>query len=274
MSEKVQHESDSTPEYKVGGVRFFNARPLLYGLEDQAQIELEEAPPANLADDLNQGKYHAALVPSIDYQMTENHWTILPQMAIGSDGAVLTVQVFSRCPLEEIETLACDLDSHTSVVLAQIVFQKCFGRKLNIVPLANGPDSHTAVLMIGDKVLPHLDRWPYQLDLGQQWKELTGLPFVYAFWALPDPTHCEPLVAMLQQAARRGLANIEEMIGKAKDYGFTPDLARQYLTENLSFAFGAPQQKGLIRFYELAFECNLTPNNRPLNLYLDPIPVS
>jgi len=274
MNSKTQHLSDSASGYTVGGVRFFNARPLLYGLEDRPEIHLVEAPPAHLADDLNQGKFHAALVPSIDYQMTQNHWTILPQVAIGSHGEVLTVQIFSRCPLERIETLACDLDSHTSVVLAQILFQKCYNKKLNIVPLTDEPDSHTAVLLIGDKVLPHLNQWPHQLDLGGQWNQLTGLPFVYAFWALPDPANCEPLVALLQQAAQQGLANLDEIISPANDYGFTHDQARQYLTKNLSFEFGPDQQQGLTRFYQLAHELNLTPNNRPLNLYREPIPIS
>jgi chorismate dehydratase len=274
MNNKTQHELTSPAGYQVGGVRFFNARPLLYGLEAQGEIELVEAPPAHLADDLNQGKFHAALVPSIDYQMTSNPWTILGQMAIGSNGPVLTVQVFSRCRFEEIKTLACDLDSHSSVVLAQILFQQCFNTKLNIVPLADDPDSHTAVLLIGDKVLEHLDRWPHQLDLGEQWDRLTGLPFVYAFWALPDPAKCEPLVAFLQEAARQGMAHLEEMIDQANDYGFSPDLARQYLTENLSFELGPEQRRGLTRFYELAYDLNLIPRNRPLNFYLEQEPIS
>lgn len=276
MKNKDQHSPTSAPTiYRVGGVRFFNARPLLYQLASQPEVHLQEAPPARLADDLNQSKFHAALVPSIDYQVTQNQWTIVPGVAIGSTGAVLTVQVFSRVPFEQIDTLACDLDSHTSVILAQILFHHCFSKKLNIIPLTDAPESHDAVLLIGDKVLPHLNHWPHQLDLGWQWNQLTGLPFVYAFWALPDPSHCDSLVSILQQTAQQGLSNFDDIIGDHADaYGFTPDLARQYFTENLSFDFGSTQHRGLARFYELAFELDLAPANRPLNLYSTPEKVS
>lgn len=270
MESKTQYLSaPESGRYKVGGVRFFNARPLLYQLASQPGVHLQEAPPARLAEDLNQAKFHAALVPSIDYQKSESQWTIVPHVAIGSDGAVLTVQVFSRVPFEQIDTLACDLESHTSVVLAQILFHHCFNKTLNIIPLTDARESHDAVLLIGDKVLDHLGRWRYQLDLGQQWKELTRLPFVYAFWALPDPTHCDSLVATLQETAQQGLGCLDEIISDhAEAYGFTSDLARQYFTENLSFEFGPDQQCGLARFYELAFELGLIPHQRPLNLYV------
>lgn len=268
MEHEIPPQTKEAAKYRVGGVRFFNARPLLYGLGDQAEIQLAEAPPARLADDLNLGKFHAALVPSIDYQRTGQTWTIVPEIAIGSAGAVLTVQIFSQNPLDQIDTLACDLDSHTSIALAQIIFHQRFNKKINIIPLTDDPHNHDAVLLIGDKVLPHLDQWPQQMDLGRQWQQLTGLPFVYAFWALPENQPVDQLMPILNQAARNGLANLDDIIHSfAADHGFTPDLAHQYLTQNLTFDFSPAHHQGLMRFYEIACELNLIPHLRPLNLY-------
>jgi chorismate dehydratase len=254
--------------YGVGGVRFLNARPMLYGLSDHKNIDLEEAPPSHLAAGMESGKFCAALVPSIDYQMTQADWRVLPVAAIGSKGDVLTVRVFSKRPLIEIEEIACDADSHTSVVLSQVIWHLRYRRKVRIRPLSGSIEEHSTVLLIGDKVIPHLNRWPHELDLGRAWDEATGLPFVYAFWALPNRGDLMPLAEILQLAVRTGLDNIDAIVSDcAGHYGFTRELAKQYLTQNLSFRFGQKEMNGLSRFYQCAAELGLIPEWKKLTLF-------
>ena len=254
--------------YRVGGVQFLNARPLVYGLEDHDHILLEAAPPSQLASGIESGHYHAALVPSIDYQATGENWTILPVAAIGSAGKVLTVQVFSHCRPEEIETLAVDPDSHTSIALAQVVWSLRYRRQLEIVPLHGAPADRHAILLIGDKVLEHLDRWPHAVDLGREWNELTSVPFVYAFWAARQNADWTALVTILRRACELGTADIDGIVARyGQEHGFDAALGKEYLTRNLSFAFGRREKEGLARFYELAHELNLIPENKPLQFY-------
>ncbi len=264
----MNHTKNNQSACKIGGVSFFNARPILFGLEDDSQIDLYEAPPAQLAVGIDDGSFLAGLVPSIDYQKTDEDWIILPFAAIGSDGPVLTVQVFSKCPPEEVESVACDLDSHTSIVLSQIIFKHCFGQKLKMEPLHDSPSSKQAVLLIGDKVLKHLNQWPYSVDLGEYWQKLTGLPFVYAFWAAKARQNLDWLASKLLKTCDEGLKNIDKIIVEnAHNHGFEPDIARQYLTENLTFEFTQDHQKGLAKFYELAYECGLVKKHKPLSFY-------
>ena len=200
-SRNYQEETDN--RYRVGAVSFFNARPLIYGLDSHPRIVLQTKVPAQLGRDLNNGDIDVGLVPSIDYQTSRSDWLILPFAAIGSEGEVLTVRIFSRQPLDEIDCLACDTDSHTSVALARIIWHSQYGRSLTVKPLRN-IKSEPAVLLIGDKVLGQLGCWPYELDLGEAWTQLTSLPFVYAFWAVPAETNADSPAEILQKACRDG----------------------------------------------------------------------
>lgn len=252
---------------RVGAVSFFNAYPLISGLPDNCQVKLDWKVPSALADALEDKKLDVALIPSIDYQLTTDNWTILPCGCIGSQGSVLTVRVFSRIPLEQVEHVACDTDSHTSVTLLQIVYYLRYGRRLSISPLESSTSQHRTILLIGDKVLDQLGCWDYELDLGSAWADLTGLPFVYAFWAATETVDLSYAIDILNAAKREGLLHLDAIADKyGHKHGFNSNLARQYLRKNICYEFGPGQQQALLRFYELAQELALIDHAKPLKL--------
>lgn len=272
MPDEIQSNDTRSQQgrFRVGAVSFFNARPLVYELERHPRVQLVRGVPAQLSEAVNAGEIDTGLVPSIDYQYNGNDWLVLPVAAIASYGPVFTVRIFSKQPIETIRTLACDPDSRTSVVLARILWQLQFQRDLEITSLSSTFDSADAVLLIGDKVIGQLNGWPYQLDLGQVWTDLTQLPFVYAFWAVPAQAKnkCEPLVKILRQAFQKGTANLDEIIDRhAGEHGFDKTLARKYFSQNIEFEFGSRQHQGLKTFYQLAYQYKLVPNLRPLRVY-------
>jgi len=263
----VSTNDESAGRHRVGAVRFFNARPLTYGLEKRPDIELQLKEPAQLGEALVEGTIEVGMVPSIDYQLCQKELTIIPVGAIGSREEVLTVRVFSQIPLEEIDHLACDTSSHTSVVLVQIIWQLCYGRKLTVEPLKNDIQSEAAILLIGDKVIPQLGQWRYELDLGRAWSKLTELPFVYAVWAVLAGTQTDELTNILLGASRQGQRNIDDIVNCfAGGHGFDHELGHKYFTDNIIFDFGPAQQQALKHFYQLAFQMGLIPELRPLRL--------
>lgn len=254
--------------YRIGGVGFLNARPLLCGLDRHENVSLTLAPPSGLLAGLESGEYDAALIPSIDYQRCGCPLQVLPGMAIGSAGEVLTVRVFSRQPLGQIRRLACDTDSHTSVALVQILWRQRFGQELELTDLPDSPTEHEAVLLIGDKVIPQLGRWEHELDLGSTWQDLTGEPFIYAFWALSERGQSPELVRILQRAYKDGKQQLDSIAAdEGPQYGFEPALALKYLQHHLRFEFSQKQMNGVSRFYQLAHEYELIPEWKKLSLY-------
>ena len=256
----------------VGSVSFLNAKPLIYGLEAEAGLRLSLDVPSRLLDGLLDARYDVALLPVIDYQRMPG-LRLLTSGGIGCDGATLTVRIFSPVPVEQIRTLACDTDSHTSVALARVVLSRLYGVKPRFVDLAAGVvKGDTALLLIGDKVVCEEPQGlPHQVDLGEAWKRLTGLPFVFAAWIARDGVDLGMLPERLALARRDGLAHLDEIIARhAVPRGWPAEVARRYLAEHLKFDVGPDQLRAIRLFHQYAAEEGVTGHAPwPLRLYGD-----
>ena len=250
---------------RIGSVSFLNARPLIYGLEEEANLELGLAVPSQLLPALQEERFDVALLPVIDYPRVPGA-RLLGCGGIGCDGPTLTVRIFSATPVEQIQTLACDTDSHTSVALARILLARRWGIHPEFVPLdRQRAGNRAALLLIGDKVVCEEPcDLPHQLDLGQVWKEQTGLPFVFAAWMARGGVELGDLPAELQRAKRRGLAHVDEIVARyAVPRGWPAGIARRYLTENLKYDIGPRELEAIRLFLELAAEHSLLPGPPP-----------
>jgi chorismate dehydratase len=249
--------------WNVGSVSFLNAKPLIEGLDADPRVRLHLEVPSRLLDRLADRRCDVALLPVIDYQRLAG-LRLIPAGGIGCDGPTLTVRIFSRSPLDRIDTLLCDTDSHTSVALARVILAERYGRRPAFVDLsadvagaagrAPAPAADLPRLLIGDKVITDEPAdCPHQLDLGQAWKELTGLPFVFATWMARADADLGDLPALLAAARVRGLAAVEWIVAEhAPRHGWPLPIARQYLTEYLQFEVGEPQLEAIRLFHRLA----------------------
>lgn len=254
--------------YRIGSVSYLNAKPLIYGLETQKRVSVHLRIPSRLLDGMRAGEFDVALLPVIDYQRMEG-LKVIAAGGIGSDGPTLTVRIFSRRPIETIEVLACDADSHTSVALARVVLGDLYGVRPEFVPLEQAPDAQ-ARLLIGDKVIA--DRpvgFDHQLDLGEAWKRMTGLPFVFAVWMGRRDAELGKLSAILRHAREQGMLNVDRIIeAHAGPHRWPADVARKYLTEHLQFAIGPRELEAIRRFHARAAEYGLI-DSPPKVLWVD-----
>jgi chorismate dehydratase len=261
---------------RVASVSYLNARPLIEGLEADPNVELSLAVPSKLLDGLRDESSDVALLPVIDYQRLDG-LTVIPAGGIGSDGPTLTVRIFSRVPIDQIRSLACDPDSHTSVALARIILSRRHNLRPEFTDLArSGDDSqgddpngdrYRARLLIGDKVVCEEPiGFEHQLDLGGEWKALTGLPFVFAVWmARRGALDLPGVYSILEQAKERGMAKIDLIVEQyARPRGWPAELARKYLTRHLQFDIGPRQLEAIRTFHRFAAEDGIVPQARPL----------
>jgi chorismate dehydratase len=266
------------PALQVAAVSYLNSKPLIHGLDEQAGIVLSLAVPARLIEGLATGKTDVALLPTIDYQRLDG-LRIVPSGGIGCNGPTLTVRIFSQCPIDQIRSLACDSESHTSVALARIILAEHVGIRPEFTQLdhdtprapvassSGGPESR---LLIGDKVVCEEPAgFEHQLDLGAAWKEMTGLPFVFAIWVARPGTDLGDLPDWLTQARIAGLARVDELVQRfAVPRGWPAELARRYMTEYLKYDIGQPQLQAIERFHALAARHGIIPAPpKPLRIY-------
>ena len=264
---------DPQPTRRVGSVRFLNARPLVDGLADRPGLEIHEDVPSRLLDELLADRVDVALCPVIDFQTAAQPLRLVPVGGIGSDGPTLTVRLYSQVPPEQIQYVQIDPDSHTSIVLLQIILADRYDRRPRLIEPGAAPGSPPpqAMLLIGDKVItraPDAATYPHQLDLGLAWKQMTGLPFVFAIWMARADTDLGPLPQELDEQRRRNVDRLDQIaarLGPAE--GWPVDLARRYLGEMLRYETGSRQLQAIERFWQRAYELHLIPHQRPLALY-------
>lgn len=261
---------------RLGAVAYLNTKPLVEGLDRRPDLfSVRFDVPAQCAALLHERRIDVGLIPAIEY--LRGDYRIVPDVAIGSDGPVASVVVFSRVPVEQIKTLALDLSSRTSVALTRILCRS----KWNISPkLTPGePDIRAmlaradAALVIGDPALAFdaAAAGVGTIDLGSEWQALTGLPFVYAMWSGRPGALAAEHVAELQAARARGEAAIAAIAERAAGgVRSRADEIRRYLSDNLRYPLGEREIAGLRRFHELASEKGLVPGLRPLRFYGEP----
>lgn len=257
VTSPAHQELRSLARLRVGSVSFLNATPLNHGLDQGEGVELSLEVPSRLLDGMRGGRYDVALLPVIDYQGMNGLRLLTGAGGIGCDGPTLTVRIFSRVPMTQVHTLACDTDSHTSVALARVVFAEAFGLTPGFVPLSHDRsfDPSVARLLIGDKVVSdEPDGFAHQLDLGEAWKRLTGMPFVFAAWMARADADLGDLPSRLERAKRAGLSQVAQIVAReARPRGWPADLALRYLTEYLKFDIGPEQIRAIERFHTLAY---------------------
>jgi chorismate dehydratase len=250
---------------RIGAVEYLNTKPLICDLEllaPDAELVLEV--PSKLADDLVAGRLDVALIPVIEYFRAGNY-TIVPNISIASKGPVLSVTLFSRVPVTEIKSLALDEGSRTSAALVLILLRQRHGVRpaLQPLPMNRDPDhvDADAVLLIGDRAMrASLPGFPHSYDLGQEWHDWTGLPFVYAFWAVRPGVELGDVAESLQEAKRRGIGRVAQIAhAEAKKLGLDAGFCRRYLTNIIYFELGPKELAGLQRFYAEACELVLAP---------------
>jgi chorismate dehydratase len=266
-SQEVEAASKSEVLARIGAVSYLNTKPLIYELRDVlgggGQLSLDL--PSRLADQLASQQIDIGLIPVIEY-FPHPEYRIVSNAAIACDGPVWSVRIFFRCPPHEVKTLALDEGSRTSAGLSKVLFHSRFGFVPQTIPLSmdeNPMESRAdAVLVIGDRAMhPQRFRPQFQLDwdLGQVWKEETGLPFVFALWIARNESFATGnTIRLLESARDRGIRHIQEIAAKAApEYGLTPEQCSDYLTNYIRFQLGDDARAGLEEFRRRCQELGL-----------------
>jgi chorismate dehydratase len=266
----MQH---SAVPVRLGAVGYLNARPLVYGLElKNSLFSVRFDVPSKCAALLHENAIDVGMIPSIEFLRGHEAYTIAPGLGIMSDGPVASVALFSAVPIEAVRTIAADTSSRTSTALVEILCYERFGVEPELVPMAPDPAAMLArcdaALIIGDPALflDPADLGVRKIDLGEEWTEMTGLPFVWAFWAGRPGALSPEAVAALAAARDAGVKASDRI---AADY-CSPDqvaLGQTYLKDNINYHLGAREEAGLRRYYELALKHEVVGALRPLVFY-------
>ena len=238
---------------KVGAVTYLNTKPLIYGMQQESFLKDHELVldyPSKLAKMLKKGELDVALVPvALLPELPEYH--IVSDYCIASDHEVASVCLFSEKPLYEIKRVYLDYQSKTSAALLKILFKEHWKQEVEWLPASDETyidkiEGDTAGLIIGDRALQFRDRFAYRYDLAAAWREMTGLPFVFAVWVSVREMD---LVwkDQFNGSQQTGLQQIDLLIRAESDAHILYDLHR-YFQSNLSYALDDLKQNAIQLF--------------------------
>jgi chorismate dehydratase len=235
---------------KLGRISYVNMAPVFYRVDHDVEEVL--GVPTELNRMLIDGELDTAPISSIEYARNADKLRLLPRLCVASEGAVDSIQLVSRKPLEQVRVVAVTPESATSVALTKILLPEA-----EQVPLGEDAD---AKLLIGDAALKSAfeDPTPHY-DLGRLWLERTGLPMVFAVWACPEPIvdGLADLEDALVSSVRQARAEPELLAFEAAEqYGYPAGFLARYF-EKLRYRFGPRERAGLYTFLELARDAGL-----------------
>lgn len=266
MSASSQVGSADRP--RVGHIQFLNCLPIYWGLVRSGallDVDLTKDTPDHLNDALTRGDLDIGPISLVEYLRHAEDLVLLPDLAVGSDGPVLSVNLVSQVPLAELDgrRIALGSTSRTSVELAKLLLEERIGirpRYFGCPPdLAAMMLEAPAAVLIGDAALraTFVDGPECGLevhDLGAAWREWTGLPMVFAVWAARrDYAAANPgLVKDVHQAfldsRDLALSQVREVAASAARWSaFDAATLERYFT-TLDFSLGPRQVEGLLAF--------------------------
>jgi chorismate dehydratase len=229
---------------KVGAVSYLNTKPLIYGFEQgemKDEIDLVIDYPSNIAsmlinDEIDIGLVPVAIIPSL------KEYHVISDYCIGCDGEVATVCLFSDVPVNEIRTILLDYQSRTSVALLKVLLREHWKISPELIAGAKNFEmeigGHTAGLIIGDRAFTQRLKNKYIYDLGLAWKEMTGLPFVFAAWVSNKKLPVE-FIEAFNKANETGFVHLDEVI---KQNPLTVFDLKTYYTGFVKFKLDAKMQ--------------------------------
>jgi chorismate dehydratase len=259
---------------RLASVHYVNALPLTWGFERgaaSARTTIAREAPARIAERLRTGAADVGLIPSIEFQNLEDA-RILPQVCIASRERARSVYLASRVPLPSIRSVALDASSRTSAALLKIILAH---KGLNAVTFVEHPPAleemlarHDAALLIGDAALAGDTAGLRVHDLAAEWRAITGLPFVFAVWAVRAGTILIDGTGPFVASRQAGLEHVADIAAEAgKRLGLAPATVEEYLSVNIHYDLGSDEARALDLFFRQAHELGLVPGHRPPIFY-------
>jgi chorismate dehydratase len=246
---------------RISAVKYANTYPFIYGLIEsgfEKKVILETDHPADCASKLISESVDIGLIPVASLPLLKEYH-IISDFCIGSNGNVRTVMLLSNCPFEDIETVYLDYRSRSSVNLSKVLAKNYWRKEFSWLNTTKGFDFiniglNEAVVLIGDQCFEFENSFRYKIDLAGEWKEFTGLPFVFACWTANKKLDGR-FIEEFNEALQLGVNNIDAVVEKFGESGnITGEILRKYLKENIDYYYNEEKKKGLKLFLELMSE--------------------
>jgi len=254
---------------RVGRIAYLNVLPIYFALEHifgENGFHLVRGTPAELNALMRRGEVDLGSISAMEYGRAWRDYLLLPDLSISSKGKVGSVLLFSRVPFSRLDgrTIRVSAASASGAALVKVLMAELFGvePRYRRGQLVNASlEDCAAVLAIGDEALrlKNAGAMPFELDLGEAWQELTGLPFVFGVWAVrrdfaaAQPEASDFLHRLLLRSRDWGLGALTELSRiAAGPFGMSPARILAYFRQ-LNYSLEPDHEEGLAAFFHYLY---------------------
>ena len=270
---------------RLGRIAYLNVLPIYFALEhlfSENGFHLVRGTPAELNAAMRRGDVDLGSISALEYGRAWRDYLLLPDLSISSKGAVGSVLLFSRVPFARLDgrPIRVSAASASGAALVKVLLTELFG----VAPhyqrgqLAGARlDDYAGVMAIGDEALKlsAAGIMPFELDLGEAWQELTGLPFVFGVWAVrrdfagAEPSATAALHRLLLRSRDWGLGSLAELSRiAAAPFGMTPGQILAYFRQ-LNYSLDPEHEAGLATFFHYLYNLGELPEAPRLEYFGD-----
>lgn len=251
---------------RLGRIQYLNVLPIYFALErlwGENGFHLVSGTPAELNAQMRRGELDLGSISSIEYGRCPQDYLLLPDLSISSRGPAGSVLCFSRVPFAELDGQAVRVSSASAsgAALLRVLLTELFQVQPDYQPgpiAGEFPGEWAGLLAIGDEALrlKAAGKWPYQLDLGAAWQELSGLPFVFGVWAVrrafaeAHPKAAAALHRLLLRSRNWGLNALPYLSHMAGVQLDQPASQALNYFQQLDYFLGPEHEKGLMTFFQ------------------------
>ncbi|MFN8241678.1 MAG: menaquinone biosynthesis protein [Bacteroidales bacterium] len=243
---------------RISAVKYANTYPFIWGLKESGfdrKAIIETDHPAQCASKLAGNRADIGLIPVAAIPGVAGS-NIISDYCIGANGKVRTVMLLGNCPFEEVNTISLDYRSVSSVTLVRVLARHMWNKEYKWVSTNERTDffnipCNEAVVLIGDQCFESESKFSRRIDLAEEWKKYTGLPFVFACW-VANKNLDERFLSEFNAALGLGVRNIDKVVEYFSDSGaIRNEVLKTYLTENIDFKLDEKKHQAMKLFLEL-----------------------
>jgi len=264
---------------KLGSVSFLNAKPITYAIENglvEHDFSMVQTPPSELSGMLSRKEIDLGLIPVAEF-LKRGTYSAVPGISISSYGKVDSVVLLAKEKLKDARTVAVDMRSQSSTALLRVILEVFHGLKPSYTPrdatkegFLDGVD---AGMIIGDLGLEMMYAPPagYSVyDLGEIWTAETGLPFVFAVFAVNGGVSLGRNADALAESMAYGRAHAAEIARiEAARLGMDEATCVTYLTERIQYDLGPREREGIVKYSELLSELGISKKISGVEIYAE-----
>jgi chorismate dehydratase len=241
------------PNIKISIVNYFNTLPFRYGLKNSEfinSIDLQEDIPSICAQKLKFKQVDIGLVPVALLPELDNY-KIVTDYCIGANGKVDSVKLYSEVPLNEIKTVILDYQSKSSIKLTKVLNKFYWKQNFEFKDAKPGYERNisgtNAAVVIGDRTFALNGAFKYEFDLAEEWKKMTGLPFVFAAWVTTSEVDPK-FISEFNEVLKNGIRNTKKALQESDIQHPSSFNALDYLTNKISYDLDVRKQEALQLF--------------------------